>query len=97
MKNRNPMTGIYGRLSEIGLSKRYVKKVAFPEWWGDEIAQTPAGYAQALTLISRNLRIDIRSLQEEDAKPQLCHTLTVLNKSAQGASGEKFLWAQRLG
>ncbi len=48
MPQSNPMKPLYRRLSEVGLSRDFVKKTALPSWWEDEIASNPAGYAQGL-------------------------------------------------
>jgi hypothetical protein len=91
------MMKLYKRLSAAGLSKSFVRKTAFPEWWSDDIALTQAGYAQTLMLISRNLRIDIHSLLQEEEPLDVHNLLPVLNKSPQGMVEEKLRWAQCLG
>lgn len=65
MPQANPMKNLYRRLSEVGLTRAFVRKTALPSWWDDEVAANPAGYAQGLLLLSRHLGLDLRSLQDE--------------------------------
>jgi hypothetical protein len=67
----NPMKNLYRRLSEVGLTRAFVGKTALPSWWDDDVALTPAGYAQGLLLLSRHLGLDLRSLQDESASIHL--------------------------
>lgn len=65
MPQSNPMKALYNRLSEVGLSRRFVRETALPSWWEDEIAANAAGYAQGLLLLSRHLGLELSTLQEE--------------------------------
>lgn len=56
-----PMVTLYRHLDELGFSEQRVREV-LPDWWEDEIAQNPSGYAQALVIISRALGVEISSL-----------------------------------
>jgi len=62
----NPITKLYRRLGEVGLTRTYVKKTALPSWWDDDVASNPSGYAQGLLLLCRHLGLDLSSLQSED-------------------------------
>ena len=62
----NPIKKLYQRLSDVGLTRAFVKKTALPSWWDDEVAANPSGYAQGLLLLSRHLGLDLASLQLED-------------------------------
>lgn len=62
----NPIKKLYKRLSDVGLTRAFVKKTALPSWWDDEVASNPSGYAQGLLLLSRHLGLDLASLQVED-------------------------------
>jgi hypothetical protein len=58
------MKQLYRRLSQVGFTKPYLKKVAaLPDWWDDALAENPVGYAQCLMRLSRHLGLDIRSLE----------------------------------
>ena len=39
----NPMKKLYKRLSQVGLTRTFVRATALPSWWEDELALTPAG------------------------------------------------------
>lgn len=62
-----PLQAVYDRLNAIGIDRRYVVSVALPAGWDDSAAENPAVFAQALTYLSRNLNLDIRSLQDPTA------------------------------
>lgn len=65
------MSRLYGRLSDAGLTRHYIRSTVLPSWWDDEIALNPAGYAQGLLLLSRHLGLDLSSLQDEAAPVRL--------------------------
>jgi Zn-dependent peptidase ImmA (M78 family) len=67
----NPMSKLYGRLSQAGLTRQYVRATGLPSWWDDEIASNPAGYAQGLLLLSRHLGLDLKTLQDDAAPVRL--------------------------
>lgn len=67
MANANPMSPLFKRLAEFGFDRPYVRKVALPEWWDESTAETEDGYMQTLMLLSRNLGLDMRSLQNSTA------------------------------
>lgn len=71
MSQANPMSNLYRRLGEVGLSRAYVRATALPGWWDDEIAANPSGYAQGLLLLSRHLGLELSSLQDEAAPVRL--------------------------
>jgi hypothetical protein len=67
MPGKDPMTSLYDRLGSLGFPRRYLREVVLPEWWDDEVAHNPAGYAQGLLVLSRNLGLDLASLQNGTA------------------------------
>ena len=71
MVKPNPLKALDDRLSRAGLTRKYVRETALPGWWDDEVASTPAGYAQGLLLLSRHLGLDIRSLQNDSSPVRL--------------------------
>jgi Zn-dependent peptidase ImmA (M78 family) len=59
------MIQLYSRLGSVGFPRKYLREIALPGWWDDEIAHNPAGYAEGLLLLSRNLGLDLASMQNE--------------------------------
>jgi hypothetical protein len=59
------MTQLYSRLGSIGFPRKYLREVVLPEWWEDEIAHNPTGFAEGLLVLSRNLGLDLASLQNQ--------------------------------
>jgi hypothetical protein len=63
LTQKNPMAPLYHRLGSLGFSRKYLREVVLPDWWDDEIAHNSAGYAEGLTILSRNLALDLSSMQ----------------------------------
>ena len=61
------MPSLFKRLADFGFDRPYVRKVALPDWWDESAAETEDGYNQTLMLLSRNLGLDIRSLQNVES------------------------------
>ena len=59
------MTQLYSRLASVGFPRKYLREIVLPGWWDDEIAHNPAGYTEGLMLLSRNLGLDLASMQNE--------------------------------
>jgi hypothetical protein len=58
------MAELYRRLQAVGLRKSDVRKILLPDWWDDQIADNPAGYAEGLAYLSRHGGLDILSLRD---------------------------------
>ncbi len=65
MPAQDLMTQLYGRLGSIGFPRKYLREVVLPDGWDDQIVHNPAGYAEGLLLLSKNLGLDLASLQNE--------------------------------
>ncbi len=59
------MTQLYSRLGSIGFPRKYLREIVLRDWWDDEIAHNPAGYAEGLMILSRNLGLDLASMQNK--------------------------------
>ncbi len=44
------MATLYGKLSEIGLKKNYVRKNGLPSWWDDELNDKPVAVLEGAGL-----------------------------------------------
>ncbi|MFM7793372.1 MAG: hypothetical protein ACKO90_36550, partial [Microcystis panniformis] len=56
------MAALYGKLSEIGLKKNYVRKNGLPSWWDDELNDKPVAVLEGAGYIAKNLNLDLSSL-----------------------------------
>ncbi|MEI7834266.1 MAG: hypothetical protein WCJ56_13845 [bacterium] len=63
----NPMKSLRKRLTSAGIRKALLDKFVLPDWWDDEIATSPAGFAQGAMIIARHLNLPISSLMNSDA------------------------------
>jgi len=62
---KNPMTDLYDRLGSVGLPRKYLQEIVLPNWWDDEIAHNSAGYAEGLMILSKNLGLDLSTMQNQ--------------------------------
>jgi Zn-dependent peptidase ImmA (M78 family) len=63
------METLYERLEEIGLSKKFVRERALPDWWNSEFEDNRGAVVEAAAYISRRLNLDINSLLEPSGTP----------------------------
>ncbi|MBX3269798.1 MAG: ImmA/IrrE family metallo-endopeptidase [Sandaracinaceae bacterium] len=92
----NPMKSMYSRLRVLGLTKPFVRKTILPDWWDDEVATSPAGFAEALVMISRYIGIDPARLRDPEADLALPTPTHVKFKRSRGSSAEDVSLAQNL-
>lgn len=67
MRTPEKMKRLYERLKDFGIQRSYALAVALPSGWDDSETENPTVYSQALGLLSRNLNISLRSLQDDTA------------------------------
>jgi hypothetical protein len=67
MKMPDRMRRLYERLEAFGIDRNYVREVAFPPGWNDAATENPAVYCQAIGLLARNLNLNLRALQTDEA------------------------------
>lgn len=91
------MTQLYHRLSGVGLTRPYVKTLALPDWWNDQIANTPSGYAEALMHLSRHLGLSLKSLQDPSQPVALRDFGVCKFKKTTGTSDDELGLARALG
>jgi hypothetical protein len=92
----NPMLSLYRRLQAVGLTRAYVRKIILPEWWEDQAADNPAGYAEALAYLSRHLGLDLASLLEPD-RPVVFRDFGVCKfKKSQNATEDELALARAM-
>lgn len=74
------MADLYERLAKLGFSKKYLRENILPDWWTDEVDQTPGVLLEGALYLSRRLKIDIASLLTSET-PQFVSTATVKFKT----------------
>jgi hypothetical protein len=93
----NPMTAVYDRLQDLGLSRAYVRQAILPSWWDDDASLSPAGFAEALMLISRHAGVRVADLRTGNVPFSPAGPVTTTRfKLSKGASEEDVALAQRL-
>lgn len=83
---------LYQRLVQAGLDIDYVRGVIMPDWWDDSIANSPAGQAEAMGLISRRLNIELSTLRDECAVLVPCGNNSVSFKTHKGVMEDEINW-----
>jgi hypothetical protein len=93
-KNPNPAKKLFRALTAIGVREAYLRQVALPEWWDDEIADTPAGRDELHLILSRVLGLDAVSLRA--GKPRFLPQPVPKFKAAKGLDGEAVAMARQI-
>lgn len=67
----NPqMERLYSKLQTVGYNPKYIKSL-LPDWWDNEIAETPAGLQQASLILGQTFGVRAETLWTENAEPAL--------------------------
>lgn len=92
----NPMSKLYGRLSKLGVPKTFVRSTLLPPWWEDAAATSAAGYAEALSYVSKRLGVPLTVLRGE-ADPSIpVHASRVKFKLVKGSDEKDMVVARNL-
>lgn len=91
------MLSLYKRLSEIGLTRPYLRDTALPKWWDDEAAETPAGYAEALLHLSRHMGLALATLQDPSKPLALRNFGPCKFKKTTGTTDDDLAMARAIG
>ncbi|HBA67168.1 MAG TPA: hypothetical protein DCZ48_13510 [Methylococcaceae bacterium] len=65
-----PMKRLYSKLQTVGYNPKYIRSL-LPEWWDEEIADTPAGLQQASLILGQRFGVRAESLWTESTTPVL--------------------------
>lgn len=64
------MKDLYSKLKTVGYNPKYIQSL-LPDWWDDEIADTPAGLQQASLILGQHFGVRAETLWTESAEPIL--------------------------
>lgn len=64
------MKHLYSKLQSVGYNPKYIKSL-LPEWWDEELAETPAGLQQASLILGQTFGIRAESLWTHSADAEL--------------------------
>jgi hypothetical protein len=64
------MKSLYKKLQTVGYNQKYIQSL-LPDWWDDEIAETPAGLQQASLILGQIFSVRAETLWTKDAEPKL--------------------------
>lgn len=77
------ISNIYRSLQKHGIDKKFIKDILLPDWWDDEIANSKIGYLQTLSLIAKNLGIDISGLLNDPNSVSFTASINIKFKASQ--------------
>lgn len=83
------MKTLYERLEGIGLSKKFIRERALPDWWDSEFEHNRGAVVEAAAYISRRLNLDINSLLEPLATPTFKHSSMAMFKIKRGVVAQE--------
>ncbi|RIZ67746.1 MAG: ImmA/IrrE family metallo-endopeptidase [Methylococcales bacterium] len=67
----NPqMKRLYSKLKTVGYNTKYINSL-LPDWWDDEIAETPAGLQQASLILGQTFGVRAETLWADSAEAEL--------------------------
>jgi len=90
------MQNLYAHLTQAGLPKSYVINKVLPEWWSDEIAESPAGYLEAISYIAKHLGIPLSDLRDPDNSLTSQNAASARFKLREGVNADGVTWARAL-
>jgi IrrE N-terminal-like domain len=64
------MADLYDRLETIGFPKKFIQQKILPDWWTDEVDETPGVLTEGALYISRRLNLDMQSLLDRELHPE---------------------------
>lgn len=64
------MAELYERLAVIGFPKKFIQQKILPDWWTDEVDETPGVLTEGALYISRRLNLDMQSLLDCKLSPE---------------------------
>lgn len=83
------MTTLYDRLAQIGLDKKFVDKIALPDWWTNDCESTPGAIIEVATYISRRLNLELSSLLDVNLHPKFVSLCQPKFKKQQNTDDEE--------
>lgn len=62
------MAGLLEKLSAVGFSESYVRRIGLPSWWNDELNEIPAAVLEGSAHIAQRLHLELSSLLKDDSE-----------------------------
>ena len=90
------MPDLYRRLKAVGLTRTYVRKMIFPEWWDDQVADNPAGFLEGLLYLSRHAGLDLATLKDPSSSPSIRNFGICKYKKSAGVSDDQLSLARAI-
>lgn len=65
MAANTPLENVFSLLKRHGIDKNFIKEILLPEWWDEEVTASKAGYLQTLSILAKNLNINLNDFLGE--------------------------------
>jgi hypothetical protein len=94
----NPMLRLYGRLSKVGYTRKFIREAGvLPAWWKDDAARSPGAFAQAKLTLATHLGVELESLSDASAEVRLRRPADCRFKRSNCYNEEQLLVAAAIG
>ena len=69
-------------LSSFGIDKNFLHRIILPDWWTEDVLSSKAGYMQTLSIIAKNLNLNLSDLLTNPDKFNLINQYPIKFKKA---------------
>ena len=88
---------IYSFLKNYGIDKKFIREFILPDWWDDEVVKSKSGYLQTISLIAKNLGVNISDLLSSSQELTFKLPLIVKYKTAKNVElNRQNIWPMSL-
>ncbi len=97
METAANLNSIFSSLNNYGIDKSFLRKVILPDWWSEDILSSKAGYFQTLSIIAKNLNLNVSDLIDHPDNLIPVNRLPIkFKKAANVEINSKGLWPNTL-
>ena len=97
METAANLNSIFSSLNNYGIDKSFLRKVILPDWWSEDILSSKAGYFQTLSIIAKNLNLNVSDLIDHPDNLIPVNRLPIkFKKAANVEINSKDLWPNTL-
>jgi Zn-dependent peptidase ImmA (M78 family) len=82
MTTEYSINNVYRILQNYGIDKKFIKEFLLPDWWADEIADSKAGYFQTVSILAKNLGLEVSDFINRAESIKLKHPVLIKFKAA---------------
>jgi len=88
MATNTQIENVFSRLKQHGIDKNFIREILLPEWWDEKVLTSKAGYLQTLSILAKNLNINLTDLLRESQTLSLQNPLPIKFKKSENVDIE---------